>query len=424
MSQRTLFTAVFLALGTVILASCEILQPPVPPFGMEEAIAVVKQDVLPDAVPEGATYICLRLDAPLPPGSLIEEDAPEAGTGAQSLLASKGLVLDEESYLFFLDLSPGTFYEHSVKYIVVDASGGHRVVDARWWPRVDGQVPEPFTRSTPDPDHVVDSNADLVEPTGVLAAYNFSLSLQAREGFIVVQGLMPHEGLYGCATDTYLNGLAFFDAYKSGLSEVAGLFEDDADEVLETMVWMAEAHLNPITIFIIAHGGLDYVRLAGIEVEAWQFRGVMAMYPDTLFNLLLGSCHSGSFVDNLETLDNVRVVETACATDGGAKPDWDHRFGLVDFNREDTGSEWFSSLLAAAASIVESPDGWAHIQSIASGHGVPLTSALFHVAGAGALGEYASLGLTVDLDLSHRVGATEPQHYRSWVLLVPFRPPG
>lgn len=85
-------------------------------------------------------------------------------------------------------------------------------MDASWWPKVNGQVPEPFHETIPD--HVIAGNANLTESIGVLMEFDFELLFRAREGFIVVQGLMTHENLYDCATNTYLNGVAFFNAYK------------------------------------------------------------------------------------------------------------------------------------------------------------------------------------------------------------------
>lgn len=389
---------------------------------MDEAIAVVTQQVLPDIVPVGATFLCLRLDDALPPGSVIEEDAPERPTGAQGRPSPKALTLGAESYLFFLDLAPGTYYEHPVRYIVVDKNGGYQVMDASWWPRVNSEIPEPFNAAIPDPDHVVAGNADLVAPIGELMAFDFELLFRNREGFIVVQGLMSHENLFSDANATYLNGIAFFNAYKSALSEVEGLVQGQADNVLDEIDEMVDKKLNPITIYIIAHGGIDDISLGGVSITAQQFRNKMAEHPTTLFNFLLGSCHSGSFVDNLRTLSNVRVIKTACATDEGAKPDWDSASGQTDHNTQDTGSEWTSSILRAAELIVNSPAHWAEIQSLANIHNVPVTSVLLDVAGHGALGNYSSFGLTQDLDLSHRVGATTPQSYRSWFIFIPIIP--
>jgi len=375
-------------------------------------------------VPEGATYNCLRMDEPIPPGSVVEEDAP-AGASTQSVVSPKAITVGEESFFFFLDLGPGTYYEHPVKYILVSKNGGYQVMDAKWWPKINGETPDQFVDDDPDPDYIIAGNAAFSPGTGMVMEFDFLRRvLQAREGFIIVQGLMPAENLYSDAVATYMNGVNFFNAYKSTYSVLDGLVQGQADNVLDKIDDMVADKLNPITIYIIAHGGVDGVSLGGVWVTAQSFRNKMAAHPTTLFNFLLGSCHSGSFMDNLETLDNVRVIQTACTSEGGATPDWDNAGGLTDYNTEDSGSEWTSSVLRAAEIIVGDSAKWTEIQNLASTYSVPVTSVLLDVAGRGALGNYSSLGLTQNLDLSNRTGHTEPQIYRSWGLLwlVPIIP--
>ena len=162
--------------------------------------------------------------------------------------------------------------------------------------------------------------------------------------------------------------------------------------------------LNPITIYIIAHGGTDSVKLGGQWFTANQFHNKMAAHPDTIFNFILGSCHSGSFIDNLNTLDNVCVVVTACRHDQGATPDWDTAGSLSDYNSSDTGSEWTSSLLEAMSQIAEDEAKLDAIRESAANYGVPETCVLICQASYGALGANPTFGLTQDLDLSHRWG--------------------
>jgi len=321
----------------------------------------------------------------------------------------------EEAYFFYLDLAPGMFYEHDVKYIVMYKNGEHDVATARWWPKINGVTPPQFLEPVPHTDLIIAGNADLAVATDLEMRFELPLlRLVPAEGFIPVQGLMPDEALFGCAQTTYLNGVGFFNAYKNAFSELDGLVQGQADEVLDVMDDMADKGLSPITIYIIAHGNVDYVRLGGAVVTANDFRTTMQNHPDTLFNFLVGSCHSGTFINNLNTLANVRVVLTACGDTEGAAPDWDNVAGTADHNPGDSGSEWTSSLLEAAEAIVNDSTMWAGVQTAAALADVPVTSMLLREASFAALGTGGAPGTFQDLDLSHRVGETNPQRYSSW----------
>ncbi len=411
MAIRRMLVLVGCMLVVLALASCDLFQKPDVDTDLSEATNIVISDILPGVIPTGATYLCARMDEPLPAGSVVEEDAPnQPGVLA---VKPKGLTIGEQSFLFFLDLAPGRYYEHPTKFILVGKSGGHQVIDAVWWPRVNGIAVAEFRDLTPDNERIIAGNAvsrPITRRLMEFAAFDLGvLTRVQREGFLIVQGLMEGQDLFDDATDTYLNGVAFFNAYKKTFSELNGLVEGDAAGVLSAIDALAAKGLSPITIYIIAHGGVDGVRLGGAWIAAQQFHDTFAAHPDTLFNFLLGSCHSGSFIDNLNSLSNVRVVQAACAANGTASPDWDEYDDLVDYNPEDSGSEWTSSILAAAASIVESH--WADVAAEAAAFKAPVTSVLLNDAWYGAFGAAPDLGLTNDLDFSHRLGATSPQRY-------------
>ena len=402
-----------------VLASCDLFQKPDVETDLGEAVDIVVNDILPGVVPAGATFLCARMDEALPPGSLVEEDAPiqPGALGARP----KGLTIGEESFLFFLDLQPGAFFEHPVRLILVGKSGAHQVIDAVWWPRVNGEAVDEFRDLTPDDDHVIAGNAVRTEVTRELMEFDIGIvSRVQREGFLIVQGLLPGENLLDCANDTYLNAVAFFNSYKTAFSELNGLVQGDADSVLDAIDAMVEKKMSPITIVIVAHGGVDGIRLGGVWTTAQQFHDKFAEHPGTLFNFLLCSCHSGSFMDNLTGLSNVRVAQAACAADQGAWPDYDSIGGTNDYNVPDSGAEWVSSILAAAASIVE--NHWADVVDAAANRSVPATSFLLDAAWSGALGMNSSYGLTNDLDLTHRADWTDPQRYHSWLYLIPILP--
>jgi hypothetical protein len=240
------------------------------------------------------------------------------------------------------------------------------------------------------------------------------LALQQCEGFIVVQGLMPTNDLYDCSVEDYLNRIAFFNAYKTDCSEVEGLVQSQAADVLDEIDTMVEANLNPITISIIAHGGDNYIKLGGQTFWVSQFRTKMAEHPNTTFNLILTSCHSGSFMDELKTLDNVCVISTASRADESAWPDWDIAAGQTDYNPSDVGAEWTSSIVEAMSQIVADSDKFDSIVSTAREYSTYATCVLICEGHYGARGTNAEFGLNQDLDLSHRVGSETPQLYCSW----------
>ncbi|HDK25554.1 MAG TPA: hypothetical protein ENG48_00515 [Candidatus Atribacteria bacterium] len=378
---------------------------------LQKAIDVVVDEILPD-IPEvklGKPYWCLKLDDPLPPGTLIVEDS---GTAAK---ANLGISLEREMFFFYLDLAPGSFYAHPVKYILVDEEGNHEEYDAEWWPKIGGEVPELLIKEVPEQGDIIAANVEPAVSIGTIMDYILpELISQWTEGFIVVQGLMPTENLYSCAVTTYLNGVNFFNAYKNAFSDLEGLVQSDATQVLDTIEQMAEEGKSVITIYIIAHGNVDYVRLGGQSFTANQFKNKMAEFPDVIFNFILGSCHSGSFIDNLSTLSNVCAVETACASDEGAYPDYDTWGSTNDVNPSDTGSEFTSSIIAAMVEIASDSSKMSSIQTWASTNGVPVTSMLICQGGYGAVGAQATLGLTDNLDICSVLGWSTPSHYCSY----------
>jgi hypothetical protein len=383
-----------------------------------EAIRAVREDLLPVVLRDTGTkeFVLRRLDGYLPAGTLITEDS---GLQAGARAVSRGLTLEEDSYLFFLDLHPGMYFEHDVRYLIVSRSGKTRTVEARWWPRVNDEVPEAFVAEVPEAKYVIERNVALL-PSDLTVKQWVTLGpgvlqMIKKEAYIVVQGLMSTENLYSCSVTTYNNVYNFFDAYRGSFSTMVGLHDSTADNVLTEVDELVEDGYDIITIYIIAHGSTDSVRLGGYHVYASEFAATMSSHAGVQFNFLLGSCHSGSFVDDLQAVGNVRVVETACSTTQGAYPDYDNYGGLTDPNPSDSGSEWTSSLFEAAGIIVNNATLWDYIVDRASDNGVPKTSVLLNEAGYLGQGLNRGLGTTLtNYDLTNRLGWSTAQHYNSW----------
>jgi len=140
----------------------------------------------------------------------------------------------------------------------------------------------------------------------------------------------------------------------------------------------------------------------------------LALYSGTRFNLILFSCNSGSFLDDLDDLDNVLIVSTPCAADeiacGGDVDDYEGKGILLDYNQDDQGVEWISSLLKAMSQILDDQSQIAELYAWSrelvgfdTQLSVPMTTLLIQIGSCGAVGHYPDFGLTTDLDVTHRM---------------------
>jgi len=103
------------------------------PSNREEALDIVLDDVV-DTSAHPALEI-FATPAPLPAGSQIAVAFDDASTGPKTLAT-----LTEPSWLLFVDLAPGSRFEHPVQIVLVtQEEGRHQVFDAGWWPKVDGE---------------------------------------------------------------------------------------------------------------------------------------------------------------------------------------------------------------------------------------------------------------------------------------------
>ena len=379
------------------------------------AIQVVLEEVLP-AIPEtktGQPYWCLKLSELLPAGTLIEESY------SNSSKASTSIFLAEESYFFYLDLAPNAYYSHPVKYILVNKAGEHQVHDTFWWPKIGGMVPEAILKDIPNQEDIIAGNIPPTIATGTLREYQFLPQLVSlwREGFIVVMGCLEDDKNINDGLLTYNNALNFFTAYQSVFSRTEGLQAAAAQQLFQVIDEMVEEDRQLITIFIIAHGNIDTVNLGGVTFSATQFRNKFLQHPGVGFNLILGSCHSGSFINDLDTLGNIVMIETACGWNESSYTDKDQYDNtgtyVSDVNPTDVGSEWTSSLIEAMYQLADDSTKINLVKELAAHNGVPATSMLIYQAGRGALGDNPLFGLNTNYDLTQIWGWSSPTNYCS-----------
>lgn len=380
---------------------------------------VVPDQAAADEVAKGLTADLVQADAPyrlirlgtVDETSTVEEADPMATEEAPP----DDVKPAEPGWLFMLDLAPDTFFDHAVDWLVVGESGDTVTQPAQWWPLVGGLTPGALLGPIADQeDDVIDARVRLETPAGVAPAFTIPrLDLAESNAYIVVQGLLPGENLYEDASLTGEGGRDFFEAYQDTLSETIYLADADAATLLATIDTAAASHAT-VTVAIIAHGSVDGIGVGGVGVSAQQVRAAFQAHPNTRFNFLLGSCHGGSFVNDLADLENVDAVLTAVDSTQGAVPDWDvytDGAAVTDVNASDVGSEWFSSIYAAAYQLTETSLAFVPVREAADANSVSHSTALLCLAFDGSLGQAPDLGLDQDLDFSHFLGGHSPQRH-------------
>lgn len=420
MIKRYFLLSVVVLLLTITLSSCFLVD--LFKTDLDRAVDTMKLTVLPQLLSQtpDASYVCIRAASIVSSGTIITPDKVQMiADNADSIIIVDRIIAKEDSYFFMLDLAPGAFYAHPVKYILVPRSGSTpTMMSAEWLPRIGGVIPQEFKEKIPSSQLVIQSNAKLTTSPSTLLIYSFlPLLIRETEGILVVQGIMPDEKLFGDGQTSYMQAINFFLSYKAartaGTVDVNGLVQSDADNILNAMDSMATSH-SVVTVYIIAHGNVDFVRLGGVGFYASQFKNIMAAHPNTKFNFLLGSCHSGSFINDLSSLSNVRLVLTASKTEESAWPDWDTYGSSTDYNPYDSGSEWTSSLFERAKAILENSTRWQLVSNYANSYKIPTTSAIFYQAYWGIMGLNSTYGFTLNFDLCNRVSKESPQIYKSW----------
>jgi hypothetical protein len=136
-----------------------------------------------------------------------------------------------------------------------------------------------------------------------------------------------------------------------------------------------------IITYIVNHGSTDVIALGGQDLYADDLVDFLNAHPDTSFSFLIETCASGSFIDDLSELPNVKLVLTATSSIYPSSADWDPEY---DPNPIDSGSEWTSSLYWGALDRLTNV-GWTNILSEANRISAPpsivLLMAAFNNAG-------------------------------------------
>jgi len=132
------------------------------------------------------------------------------------------------------------------------------------------------------------------------------------------------------------------------------------------------------------------------NMTAQEFKDMLSKFSNVNFKIIIDACHSGSFIDDLTGLSNVKIVLTATDADHSSYGDID---GPDDPNPGDTGGEWTSGFLEDLIEYTSDATVLSYIRSIALEFQVSEKTALYWYAWDSAW----------DLDYARRLGLSNPQ---------------
>ena len=346
---------------------------------------------------EGEDYAAVFYLGDLKTGDTVTENAPSKTIDVSSLTAQ------EPSYLFMVDYAPRARFGHDVKYVIVSKTTGQVTgdMDAEWAPLVNGSSVEgienlydydPGTWKWYKPFWIKDVEMEEL----IFDNIPPFVSEIEIEGAIVVNGNNPRHPDAGISEDA--NNM--YEFYKRFLGdefteklEYPNNGEDDLESAIERMI---EKGVNDLSIYIVTHGGRDVLVMGDTNMTAQEFKDMLSKFSNVNFKIIIDACHSGSFIDDLTGLSNVKIVLTATDADHSSYGDID---GPDDPNPGDTGGEWTSGFLEDLIEYTSDATVLSYIRSIALEFQVSEKTALYWYAWDSAW----------DLDYARRLGLSNPQ---------------
>lgn len=395
--------------------------PPQPPEKPTEVTAQVAEEEVIENVLEPLTFegpvIGFKLKETLKPGDTI---APYGGEKRQ---------IEAESYFYFIDLYPGAFYAHDVLFAFVNKETGDMGISAEeWWPVLND---EPVSFVENEEEYWNGDNwfysrdiARRISPQEVTPPPQLeapAAQQQYREAAVLVNGWAEGEAL---RVDMVQSKLMMRGLFRRLLSP-EDIFEIESPytghntppyffDLLESVSSEGYDH---VTVYIVAHGGIDCIKMGGLLLEVDDLVDFIAEHPDTGFSFLLQPCHSGSFIDDLKELPNVYLVLSATSVFYSAYGDIDNE---VDPNAtQDAAGEWTSSMYFGALELL-CEENWANISAEANRLDVPPTVVLFLTAFSN-ISDIDGL----DLDAAYLSDMEFPQFWSPWARFCDLwqRPP-
>lgn len=359
-----IFTSALIAVAIVLLTtsgsdSARAAQPTATTSAISYSKArsiLLKKVIKPSSLAAGDSVIAFGKRKPLPAGTRV---TPYRKRGTSTKLRSK-------SWFFWIDDDPRAQFEHSTRYVFINARTGKiKVLKVKWWPLIDGKAPW-FTPSaywkksnwaysnvTPPagfarvrasaPSPTVRQAASTAECAVLIAGSN-----DAKAGFLDdVDGMERAIKGFGYTTTKIKppdkNGKAEFEA------AVDAAVKDGCKNAL---------------LYIASHGGKESMDMGKGSYTAANLKALIEKYPTTTFKVVLQGCKTGSWIDPLAGKTEIIITSTdATKPSYSADPDT-----ASDPNPDDKGSEFTSGLVEDLELILKTPGHLQRVQNCINGN--------------------------------------------------------
>jgi hypothetical protein len=312
---------------------------------------LLREVVTPGSLAPGDGLVAFRLAKPLRPGQRL---VPFDGPAVPRIAAP--------TWFFWVDDEPFARFEHSTRYVLVDARTGRvRVVVRRWWPLIDGVAPW-F-----DPDDYWNKKSwafGNVAPPTPFPERRLAAGRDAAAGTAECAVIVDGAGDVKAGTTQDVNALGEVTRVVFGLdTRKLGPPTNTKGDIVAAVTQLVAGGCKNLLLHISSHGGKGYVQIGGGKLTTDDLRQLFRLHPDVGFKLVVDACHSGSFVEPLR--DRVEVVVTSTDAETLAYGDYDPP---EDPNPADTGGEFSSGLIEDLRAIPNDPAALADIQRcLASG---------------------------------------------------------